>query len=240
MRQAGGAVLLALRFEGLGASETGILGKFLSERVPGYSIGFPHKRRIRDLAEDELSGPQADHRQDAPEDGSLRAEKAQERDADRESLEATDALDPEWQDALTDQDRLNKLRKRGKRILIAMGDELERVVFMAMLHQDGYRCLFEAKSLVQALNHHRNIALDLMVVDHTIGHMNALGFVDALRDHGLPKSVAVIVLQRKVDHRLALAGKAGKLSYLVEHPVDFPGTLKQPLERLLGLAVPEA
>jgi CheY-like chemotaxis protein len=111
---------------------------------------------------------------------------------------------------------------------------------MAMLHQDGYRCLFEAKSLVQALNHHRNIALDLLMVDHTIGHMNAVSFVDVLRDQGLPKSVPVVVMQRKIDHQLALAEKAGTLSYLVDHPVDFPGSLKQPLERLLGLAVPES
>jgi CheY-like chemotaxis protein len=240
MRQSEGAVLLALRFEGLGAFERGILGKFLSERVPGYSVRFPHKRRIRDLAEEELTGPQADNRQDAPEDASLHGGKAQEHDEINESQEATDALDPELQEPLTDEARLNKLRKRGKRILIAMGDELERVVFMAMLHQDGYRCLFEAKSLVQALNHHRNIALDLLMVDHTIGHMNAVSFVDVLRDQGLPKSVPVVVMQRKIDHQLALAEKAGTLSYLVDHPVDFPGSLKQPLERLLGLAVPES
>lgn len=237
MRQAGDAVLLALRFEGLGAFETGILGRFLSERVPGYTVGFPHKRRIRDLTEDELTGPQADRRQEAPEDDSLQAEMAQERDETNASIEA---LDAESQDTLTDQDRLNKLRKRGKRILIAMGDELERVVFMAMLHQDGYRCLFEAKSLVQALNHHRNIALDLVVVDHTVGHMNAVSFVDVLREQGMPKSVPVVAMQRKVDAQLTLARKAGRLSYLVEHPVDFPDTLKQPLERLLGLAAPGA
>ena len=199
-----------------------------------------HHRRIRDLAEEELTGPQADNRQDAPEDASLHGGKAQEHDEINESQEATDALDPELQEPLTDEARLNKLRKRGKRILIAMGDELERVVFMAMLHQDGYRCLFEAKSLVQALNHHRNIALDLLMVDHTIGHMNAVSFVDVLRDQGLPKSVPVVVMQRKIDHQLALAEKAGTLSYLVDHPVDFPGSLKQPLERLLGLAVPES
>lgn len=136
---------------------------------------------------------------------------------------------------MTGEAQLNRIRKRGKRILIAMEDELGRVLLMAMLHQDGYRCMFEAKSLVQALNFNRNVALDLLGVDHTIGTINADMFVNILRENGLPQAVPVVVIQRSVDHRLTLAAKAGKLNYLVEHPVDFHGRLKQPLERILNL-----
>jgi hypothetical protein len=67
IRQAEEGVLMALRFEGLGAFESGLLGKFLSEREPGYIIGFPHKRRIRDLTEEKRKVPQAAKSQEFPE-----------------------------------------------------------------------------------------------------------------------------------------------------------------------------
>jgi DNA-binding response OmpR family regulator len=109
------------------------------------------------------------------------------------------------------------------------------MLFMAMLHQDGYRCLFEARSLVQALNHHRKVPIDLLVVDQAIGHMDALNLVEVLRDKGLPREVPVLVMRREWDVSLTLAAKAGKVNLLVDRPVDFAGKVKQPMECLFGL-----
>jgi len=231
MRQGKDGVLVGLRFEGLGTFEEGILGRFLSERDPGIAFGFPHKRRQKDLRAEELQGPQP------PEDpGSILPEPEPGPEENLpDQADAAAEFEATFQETLTDKDRLNRLRKRGKKLLLVMADELERISLMAMLHQDGYRSMFEAKSLIQALEHHRRLALDLLVVDQAIGHMGALSLVEVLREQGLPKSVPVVVLQKSIDFRLTLAVKAGKLNLLVERPVDFPGVLKQAMETMLGL-----
>ena len=230
IRQGVDGVIVGLRFEGLGAFETGILGKFLSERIPGLSFGFPHKRRIRDLTEAELQEPQSAEAPAEPEAPAPEADQPVEQVQPEET-----GPDTGLQAALTDQDRLDKVRKRGKKILLVMGDELDRILIMAMLHQDGYRCLFEAKSLVQALDHQRRVPLDLVMVDQSVGHMHALNLVEVLRDKGLPSSVAVVVVKRTVDHKLTLASRGGKVHLLVDRPLDFQDVLKPALERLLGL-----
>jgi len=183
------------------------------------------------LRAEELQGPQP------PEDpGSILPEPEPGPEENLpDQADAAAEFEATFQETLTDKDRLNRLRKRGKKLLLVMADELERISLMAMLHQDGYRSMFEAKSLIQALEHHRRLALDLLVVDQAIGHMGALSLVEVLREQGLPKSVPVVVLQKSIDFRLTLAVKAGKLNLLVERPVDFPGVLKQAMETMLGL-----
>jgi CheY-like chemotaxis protein len=116
-----------------------------------------------------------------------------------------------------------------------MGDELDRTMLMTILHQDGYRCLFEAKSLIQALDHHRRMAVDLLVLDQVVGHMGALQVVEELRNQGLPRKTPTVVIQRQPDMRLTVAAKAGAVSLLVERPLDFEGGLKAAMEGLLGL-----
>lgn len=232
MREVAQGVIAGLRFESLGAFETGILGKFLSERIPGFSYGFPHKRRTHELSGDELEVPQPPSPVEAFDDQVFQADAL---DEPNEDDPATAGVGAELKEALTEQDRRTRLRKRGKKILLVMGDELERMLFMAMLHQDGYRCLFEARSLVQALNHHRKVPIDLLVVDQAIGHMDALNLVEVLRDKGLPREVPVLVMRRDRDVSLTLAAKAGKVNLLVDRPVDFAGKVKQPIEDLFGL-----
>ena len=116
-----------------------------------------------------------------------------------------------------------------------MADELDRTLLMTVLHQDGYRCLFEAKSLIQALDVHRRVKLDMLLVDQHVGHHAALDVIDALRAQGLPKKTPVVVIQRCPEVRLAVAARAGGVNLLVQHPVDFTTNLKEPVEGLLGL-----
>jgi CheY-like chemotaxis protein len=226
-RQWPGGITMGVAFESLGAFENGILGKFMSERIPGFRGDFPWKRRFRDLTEAERRSPQPaspEIEEDYPE-------------APCETAAAfSDSEIGELREAIRDEDRLNKLRKRGKKILMVMADELGRTLLMAQFHQDGYRCLFEANSLVQALECHRRAPMDLLVVDQTVVRHGALEVVDALRAQGLPKRTPVVVIQRTPDVRLTVAAKAGGVSLLVDHPVDFMEGLKNPMEALLGLA----
>jgi response regulator RpfG family c-di-GMP phosphodiesterase len=116
-----------------------------------------------------------------------------------------------------------------------MTDDLELATLKATLHHDGYRLLFEAKSLVQAMEQVRRLPLDLLMLDQAVGHLGALKMVELLRESSLPPEVPVVVLQKIPDPQLNLAVKAGQLNLLVQRPVDFAGTLKLTLEGLLGL-----
>jgi len=225
MRQWPGGITMGLAFESLGAFETGILGKFMSERVPGFRAEFPWKRRFRELAKEELEAPQPPdftHQKETP--------------APTEVEEAfSDTEIAELREAIHDEDRVNKLRKRGKKILLVMADDLDRTLLMAILHQDGYRCLFEANSLIKALDANRRYPLDLLVVDQAVGHKGALEIIDSLRNQALGRKIPAAVIQRQPDVRLTVAAKAGGVNMLLEHPVDFAGSFKAPLEDLLGL-----
>ena len=225
MRQRPTGISMGLAFESLGAFEMGILGKFMSERVPGFRADFPWKRRFRDLTEAERTDPQpVDTTPEAiPEPVSETAEAF------------SDTEIAELREAIRDDDRLNKLKKRGKKILLVMADELDRTLLMSILHQDGYRSLFEAKSLIQALESHRRMPLDLLVVDQNVGHHSALDVLEALRGQGLSKKVPVVVIQRRPEVRLTVAAKAGGVRLLLEHPVDFNGVLKTAMEGMLGI-----
>ena len=116
-----------------------------------------------------------------------------------------------------------------------LADDLDRILLMAMLHQDGYRGIYEARGLIQAREHNRRVPLDLVLVDQKVGHMGAVDLTEVLRKKGLPAQVPVVALQREPDRQLAEAVAAGGLSLLLERPVDFAQPLKPALDRLLGL-----
>ena len=217
MRQWSGGVTMGIAFENLGALEMGILGKLMAERVPGFSPDFPRKRRFRELTAEER-------------------EIAQPCEPPAE-LELTASPAPEEAEGTgSEKERAEQLHKRGKKILVLMADELDRTLLLATLHQDGYRCLFDAGSLIKALEHHRQLSMDLVLVDQTVGKRGALELIETLRSQGLSRKIPIVVIQRRPDVRLTLAAKAGGVSLVVEHPVAFAEMLKGPLEALLGLS----
>lgn len=175
MEQRPEGVVLGLRFEGLGSFESQVIAKLLSQRVPGFRRTFPRKRRQRELTEAELQAPQAPEEaiediDDAPLQPPTEAETA-----------LSDEEIKELREAVRAPDRHQLLRKRGKRLLLLMGDELDRAILKATLHLDGYRSLYEASSLVQALDVNRHVALDMVIVDQKVGPHGALKLVEALR-----------------------------------------------------------
>jgi CheY-like chemotaxis protein len=225
LHQLPGGVTMGVAFENLGALELGILGKFMAERIPGFHTDFPWKRRFRDLTEADRQAPQP-----------LEYGKEPQAPAPDEAAEAfSDTEIEQLREAIHDEDRVNKLRKRGKKILLVLPDDLDRTLLMAILHQDGYRCLFEANSLIKALEANRHYPLDMVMVDQTVGHHGALEVIETLRSQGLPKKTPVVVIQRQPDVRLAVAARAGGVNLVLEHPVDFKGALKAPMEEMLGL-----
>ena len=222
MRQWSGGVTMGIAFENLGAFESTILAKLMTERVPGFSTDFPRKRRFRELTEEEREVPQPSAAASEPEP------------------EPEPPVEVVPEEAPGEGDRAEQLHKRGKKVLVLIADELDRTMLMAALHQDGYRCLFEASSLIKALEHHRQVSMDLVLVDQIVGKRGALELIDTLRAQGLPRKIPVVVIQRQPEVRLTLAAKAGGVNLLVEHPVSFLEKLKGPMEVLLELSDPPA
>jgi CheY-like chemotaxis protein len=218
-------ITLGLAFQGLGAQETALLTRFMSERVPGFRPDFPWKRRFKDLKEEEREQPQPFDAGPEPEADPPAEEPAAQAFSDTELQELRETV--------RDGSRLQELKKRGKKILVAMTDELGRTLLLSHLHNDGYRSIFEASSLVQALEVHRKVPLDLLILDQAVGRHGALELLETLRAQGL-RSPAVVI-HREKDIRLTLAAKAGGVSLLLEHPVDFQGAARAALENLLGL-----
>ena len=129
MRQWSGGVNMGIAFENIGALETSTLGKLMTERVPGFSVDFPRKRRFRELTVEEREVPQPCEVSSEP--------------------VIEDPVEEEPEDAPQRDGWVDQLHKRGKKILVLMADELDRTLLMATLHEDGYRCLFEAASLIE-------------------------------------------------------------------------------------------
>lgn len=216
-------LILGVAFGLVGAREHGLLGRFMADRLPGFRADFPRKRRTRDLLVAQPEEP-------APAEGAEPEAPLPEPEPEPEPcLEAEPGAQPE---------RLRMLRKFGKRILLVHADELERTILASAFRADGYRQVHEARSLVQALDLRRRVGPDLVLVDQALGPHTGLEVVDTLRRHGLSKQVPVVVLQRKPEVRLTLAAKAGGISFLADHPVDFQGPFRERVEALLGLDPP--
>jgi len=226
LRQTAHGVVLGVAFSGVGGREAGFLARIMADRLPGFRVDFPRKRRTRDLLEvlRESLEPQ-----DSP------APAPEEEPAEPGPEDDLEVPAEPGEESGPGPDRVRLLRKRGKKILLVHADELQRTILAGAFRADGYRCLYEASSLVQALDIRRRMPLDLLLVDQSVGVHGALELVEVLRTRGLPRETPVVVLQRRPEVRLTLAAKGGGVTFLVDHPVDFQGRLKDRLEALLGL-----
>ena len=215
-------VVAGLRFEGLGSLESQYLAKLLSQRIPTFGRGFPRKRRRGELpsAEEVAEEIPAFEEPEPP-------DPVEDALSDRELLEIKVAM--------KQPDRLTTLRKRTRQVLIVHPEELDRAILVSTLQVDGYRGLYEARSLVQALEISRQHQLDALVVWHKVGPHEGLEVIAKLRDtfKGMHLPALLLVEGDDVKHRLALKG--GRVDGLVPHPVDYDGVLRGMLEKVLGL-----
>lgn len=216
-------VVAGLHFEDLGSLESQYLAKLLANRIPLFGRGFPRKRRRGELPDpEERSGEIPAFEEPQPPDP------VEEALSDRELLEIKVAL--------KQPDRLATLRKRTRQLLIVHPEELDRAILVSTLQVDGYRGLYEARSLVQALEVARNHQLDGLLVWHRVGPHDGLEVVAKLRESfpGTPLPAVILEEGEDIKHKLALKG--GRLEGLVPHPVDYDGVLRGLLEKILGLS----
>lgn len=210
---------MGLSFESMGGMEVEAIARVLSQKLPGYSLAFPRKRR-----RGELESPAEDPDQE---------ESPAPNDSDAELSDA--ALD-DLRETIRSPDCIALLKKRSRQILLVMGDELERAVLLGNFYADGYRCLYEARGLVQALDIARRRNLDLLILHQQVGPHSALEILDQLRSSGRVGQAKVVVLKREDDVRLTVAAKAGGISLVIPGPPDFEGVLKPWIEQLVELS----
>ena len=59
--------------------------------------------------------------------------------------------------------------------------------------------------------------------------------IGLLRQHGLREDALVILLAEKIDVRTSIMAKAARIQHVQTKPVDYDGSLRKVLERLLNL-----
>ncbi len=216
-------VVAGLRFEDLGSLESQYIAKLLSQRIPLFGKGFPRKRRRGELAQEEDPGEEEIPAFEEP----VPADPVEEALSDRELLEIKVAMKA--------PDRLVLLRKRTRQLLIVHPEELDRAILVSTLQVDGYRGVYEARSLVQALEISRHHQLDALIVWHKVGPHDGVEVVAKLRETFKGTTLPAVLLDSGDDVKHKLALKGGRIDAIVPHPVDYDGVLRGILERILGL-----
>lgn len=229
----GGPILVGIRLDGIGSLDMGNLHKFMLRRLPSFGRAFPSRRRRG--ATDE--GPEED------EDEAASLERGEE------ALEegATEVVDPLFADVEDSafspleepntpmEDRLIRLKRRGKHFLVIMPDDLDRSIFVCTLHVGGYTCSFEARNLVHGLELSKKAKIDAIFLDQQIGPLTGTEVALRLRKMGRLEGVPIFQLMRAPDVRALLSAKASGVNHVVKVPVDFDGELKGLLDHTLGL-----
>jgi hypothetical protein len=142
----GDGLVVGLSFEAMGGLEAQALERLLVERMPDCGLAFPRKRRRGEVDQPEEEPPS----------------EASSLDSDFTRELGDQALE-ELRDSIRSPDRAALLKKRSRQILLVMSDDLARTALLGSLYTEGYRCLYEARGMVQALDQARRHNLDLLI-----------------------------------------------------------------------------
>jgi CheY-like chemotaxis protein len=218
-------VSMGLHFKGLGGLETQQITHLLARRLPSFARGFPVRyRRGKENVESlpEPSSPEEEWSETT-------AEEAKEVDIEQSQEDEIVSA------RVSTHERLLQIKKRGKKILLIIHDELDLAILSGTLQVDGYRQIHEAKSVLELLRTVRTIAPDLIILEQNFGNVGGQQLLERLRKYEGCKSAPVIMIADAVDVRTALMAKAARIDHLQTWPIDYDGVLKDVLARLLIL-----
>ena len=231
----GGQVLVGLRLLGLGTPDQRRLEQFMARRLPSFGRAFPMRRR-RGACEDEPAVEEE-------------AEEAHEATGEEEdplagfglpAEAAIDLLDPDApalpeENGIPPEDRLLRLRRRGKPYLVILPDDLDRSIFVCSLQVCGYSRAIEARTLVQGLELSKKTPVEAIFLDQRIGPLSGIEVAQRLRKMGRLEGIPVFLLLREPDVKTLLSAKAAGIRQVIKVPVDFDGELRGQLDQALGL-----
>lgn len=219
-----GPIRIGIQLDGLQSRDSANLQRFMLRRLPSLGRAFPVKRRRGATEEAPEEEEEADEGPSELLEDPL-ASLVVEEDTETRLEEA----------GSPSEDRLIRLRRRSRRFLIIMPDDLDRSIFAATLQVGGYSCFFEARNLVQGLELSKKGQVDLIFLDQQIGPLTGLEVAQRLRKMGRLDGVPICLLMAQPDVRVRLSAKAAGVNHVVSLPVDFDGELRELLDRTFGL-----
>lgn len=226
-----GQVLVGLRLLGLGTEDQRHLHQFMLRRLPKYGRAFPVRRRRGDHEEGASVDEDTESLEAVGDEEDLLAGIGLSEEATPESEPAAIA---ELGDGPQD-DRLLRLRRRGKPFLVILPDDLERSIFVCTLQVCGYARAFEARTLVQGLEWSKKAPMEAIFLDQRIGPLTGIEAALRLRKMGRLEGIPIFLFQREPDVKTMLAAKAAGIRQVIKVPVDFDGELKGLLDQTFGL-----
>ncbi|MFZ1377548.1 MAG: response regulator [Geothrix sp.] len=225
-----GPVRIGIHLDSMESRDSANLHRLMLRRLPTFGRAFPVKRR-RGATEEGTPGDE-----ELDEGGSTEDPSAPEFEDPLAGLVIADPADDEPEDAgPIPEDRLIRLRRRSRRFLVIMADDLDRSIFVATLQVGGYTCFFEARNLVQGLELSKKGQVDMIFLDHQIGPLTGLEVAQRLRKMGRLDGVPICLFMDGPDVRARLSAKAAGVNHVVSLPVDFDGELRELLDRSFGL-----
>lgn len=212
-------VLMGLSFEDMDSLETQMLAQFVGKRLPGGLGGFPlrHPKSRRQANETPEPPPTEESWEDLPETSDAQDQVSQ-------VLERPDT-----------HARLLLLKKRGKRILVLMQDDLDRAILAGTLQVDGFTRTAEARNFVMAFAWLKQHPADLLIVDHHLGMHTAQQVVDRLRQAGFLEDTPILLVSEKGDVRANLMARVAQFQAVLHNPIDYDGEMRDLVYRILKI-----
>lgn len=228
-------VTIGVKLDGLSLADQARIEATLIRRLPTFARSFPNRKRRKDgeLKYDRRPG-------DAVE--SLGPDEVWEDPSEYEGGEGLlpDDSNPlplsplsvseEWR-----RERLRRIKKHGKRIMVISLDDFERAILAGTLHVDGFRRIVEARNFVEGISALRSGPVDLVFMDFSVGNLQGPALLAKLRQNGLAPEIPVIFLSDSMDVRSLIIAK-GSGAHLHARPVDFDGMIRPLIHQLLEIA----
>ena len=211
-------ITMGLHLDGLGGTDAQVLEQVLSRRLPTFGRGFPQKRRHCEIT-------LGDDTEDSPLEVPV---PDPEPEGDPAPLHLEQAAQP--------PDRLERIRKRGRRILLVQRDDLDRSLLAGLLLADGFTQVVEARNYLECIRSLRASPLDLIIVEHQVGPVPAPQFLVNLRKAGHCDRVPVVLLAAQPDVKTTIMARAMNIAHIQRQPIDYEGELRSVLYDLLKIS----
>ena len=225
IEEADGCLIVGICFDPPGEAETQILAQVMGRRVPRFNQGFPIRERRAKEGVDPLETPKPPSTGADPEAEAFEAPPQEEAENDayaHETLEERTA-------------RVLLARKKTKRVLLVMVDDLDRAIFGSTLKQDGFEKIHGARNLLEAVAHFKVFTLDIVIIEQHLGALTAQDILTRLRKQGLCQKTPVILLAPEVDMRVKIMAKAAQIDHVQKLPVTYTEDFQAVMTRLLKI-----
>jgi len=222
-------VVMGIRLEGLGGMETQLLHQVMTRRLPTFAKGFPvkHRRAAMELGQIPEPSAEVEETWDVSEEDASVSEPGEAQAAQQ---------DDDLQAARPDShERLLQIKKRGKRIMIIIKDDLDRAILSGTLQVDGFRLIQEAQNMIEVMRFFRTTPPELVLMEQKVGAVGAREFLEKLKKQGYCTSVPVILIAEVPDVRTVLMAKVAGFSHIQRNPVNYDGELKAIIYKWLKL-----